>query len=295
MRIFLFIFSVLFFLSCTDYDESEIQSFIETNLVLQKRVKERSEENKNTLHRIEIEVRDSGNDSTGISLLKNASAVRLKSANLVQHIQVIKDSVIKSEKWLDSLSADLASEKYKLDQKMVTNLNDSINSFIQLVKPYSSINIDSVFSAIRLSGSINVSLLLIELNTISLKLLREENKILALLLKKIKSSVLFFDRVYTVVRPESNVVEQGKYYSAEVFLIAAPADPDFIKKITFEGKSIPVYSNGSGQVSFVAKAEKFDKDGLAKKKWNGSVSIRMKGRDTTFNITEEYFVRKKCN
>ncbi|MBC7920022.1 MAG: gliding motility protein GldM, partial [Ferruginibacter sp.] len=56
----------------------------------------------------------------------------------------------------------------------------------------------------------------------------------------------------------------------------------------------PVDAQGRGNVDFVARAGNYDKDGNSKQTWKGSISFRnpSTGRDTTFNVEQEFIVAK---
>ena len=295
MRILLLIFSLLIFVSCSDYDESSIKSFIETNTVLKKLINDIIQENDWVLRRLKKEIADDGNKVQDLSFYSKAERIRNYSGNLIKFIHSIQDTILRSVS--DSNNSDLnaASRKHSLGEVIPAQLKDSINNFIEIIKPYQAVNLDSVFSSERIAGSINLSLLLIELKSISLRVLTSENIVLNYLLKKIGEDDFTFEKLVPIVRVESNVVAEGQDYKAEISFFAVPVYTKMIKKITFDGKEMPIDSSGAAYISFPAKAGRFDQKGYAKKKWEGKVYLNIKGRDTVFSVTEEYIVRKKCN
>jgi gliding motility-associated protein GldM len=122
------------------------------------------------------------------------------------------------------------------------------------------------------------------------QILRYEAEALAKIGSELGNYKLDFDQIKVMVRPKSSVVAAGTKYEAEMFLAASSSA--ITPAMKFEGRSIDVKA-GMGQVSFVATGGAYDKDGNAKKKWSGSITIKNKsGADTTFNLTEEYIVAK---
>ncbi|WMJ72500.1 gliding motility protein GldM [Cytophagaceae bacterium ABcell3] len=122
------------------------------------------------------------------------------------------------------------------------------------------------------------------------EVLKYENEALTMLASEVGAHKVNFDQVVAMVRPRSNVVAAGTKYEAELFIAASSSS--ITPTMKYEGKEIPVV-DGKGQVSFVAKpAGKYDKEGNAKATWTGSITIKNKGRDTTFTVTEEYTIAK---
>lgn len=98
-----------------------------------------------------------------------------------------------------------------------------------------------------------------------------------------------------IVRPVSNVVNEGETYEADVFFISSPVRYTQHKfEIKVNGKNLPVEGN-KAMISFPVKANTFDKNGLCKKTWEGDVLVQGKAFDFPYHIKEEYFVKKKCD
>ncbi|MFN3403837.1 MAG: gliding motility protein GldM [Cytophagaceae bacterium] len=123
------------------------------------------------------------------------------------------------------------------------------------------------------------------------EILKYEAEILAKLASEVGASDIKFDNVVAMVRPSSKVVAAGTKYEAEMFLAASssaitptmehngrPVKVDPVKKI--------------GKVEFVAQGGAYDKEGNFKTKWKGAIKFKHRGKDTTFQVEEEYIVAK---
>lgn len=121
--------------------------------------------------------------------------------------------------------------------------------------------------------------------------LKHENEVLSALAKEVGAADLKFDNVTAMVRPVSKIVAAGTKYEAELFLTASANA--ITPTMTYEGKEVPVdQSTKRGKIVFTATPGAYDKEGNAKKSWNGAIKFNFKGRDTVFTIKEEYIVAK---
>jgi gliding motility-associated protein GldM len=62
--------------------------------------------------------------------------------------------------------------------------------------------------------------------------------------------------------------------------------------ITVDGRSLQIDKDGRGKLEFTATGGAYDAEGNAKKSWNGKITIKNKGKDTTFTVKGEYVVAK---
>lgn len=123
------------------------------------------------------------------------------------------------------------------------------------------------------------------------EILKYENEVLAHFAGQVGAADLKFDQVIAMVRPASKVVAAGTKYEAEMFLAASAST--ITPTMTARGASIQVDPKTKlGKVSFTASASGYDSEGMSKQKWEGSVTFKFKGKDTTFKVTEEYYVAK---
>ncbi|MDX2188875.1 MAG: gliding motility protein GldM [Bacteroidota bacterium] len=128
------------------------------------------------------------------------------------------------------------------------------------------------------------------MSTIEAEVLKYESDALNLLAAKLGAEQIKFDQVFAMYRADSRVVAAGVKYNAELFISASSST---IKpKINVDGRQLQVDKDGRGKLEFVATGGNYDKDGLAKKTWNGKISFKNKGKDTTFTVKGEYVVAK---
>ncbi|MCC9168455.1 gliding motility protein GldM [Pontibacter harenae] len=95
--------------------------------------------------------------------------------------------------------------------------------------------------------------------------------------------------LFAMARAESKVVAAGTKYKADLMIAASSASIN--PKMYYQGKPIRV-ENGRGQIEFTAAASNYDADGNSKQTWKGQIVLKQNGRDTTYEVTEEYIVAK---
>ncbi|WP_299459441.1 hypothetical protein [uncultured Microscilla sp.] len=92
-------------------------------------------------------------------------------------------------------------------------------------------------------------------------------------------------KLYLEAFAPSNSVIEGEKYEALMFLSRTGINKSSAPKMTVNGKPIPVY-NGRGSVKF-----RPNKPGIYT--WQGSVTFKDRGRDTTFTFKRQYKVLPK--
>jgi hypothetical protein len=113
-------------------------------------------------------------------------------------------------------------------------------------------------------------------------------------MKRINLGDIKFDHVQPFATAESEVVEEGQPYKATVFFASYSKGWSEIPMRMRSSEGTVEVKDGIGKVRFKATADKFDANGLAKKTWKGSITLKTpRGTDTTFNVETEYFVKKK--
>ena len=95
------------------------------------------------------------------------------------------------------------------------------------------------------------------------------------------SSRIKFDKVTPFISADAYTVEAGQPYKAQLFIMSTPSKSG--ARMTFNGQPIRVNADGIGEVGFIAT-------GKGKQTWTGAVTIRYRGRDTTFVVKKEYEV-----
>ncbi len=123
------------------------------------------------------------------------------------------------------------------------------------------------------------------------EVLKYETEALNALAAKVGAEDLKFDNVVAMVRPAAKYVAAGTKYEAEMFLAASSSA--ITPTMTARGQSLKVDpASKIGTVSFPVQASSYDKEGLSEQKWKGEISFQFKGKDTTFDINETYYVVK---
>ncbi len=131
------------------------------------------------------------------------------------------------------------------------------------------------------------------LSNIESQVLQVESHALEKLAAEVGAADLKFDQVIAMVRPASRVVAAGTKYEAEMFLAASASS--ITPTMTARGSSIVVDPvTKLGKVSFMAQAGgAFDaKENAFKQMWEGKVTFKFKGKDTTFTVKTDFYVAK---
>jgi hypothetical protein len=114
-------------------------------------------------------------------------------------------------------------------------------------------------------------------------------------IRKLLNPELNFGISKPVVRPVSNIVNEGDVYEADVFFISTPGEYNsYTVAVNVNGKRLPIEGN-KAVLSFTVKADAFDKNGLCKKTWEGDFLVKGKDFEYPYHMKEEYFVKKKCD
>ncbi|WP_192822900.1 gliding motility protein GldM [Rufibacter sp. LB8] len=122
------------------------------------------------------------------------------------------------------------------------------------------------------------------------EVLKYEAETLSKLAQQVGAEILKFEKIFVAASAESKTVAAGTKYKAEMYL-AASSDA-ITPQMSIDGRPIQVKA-GRGQIEFTASAGNYDAEGNAKKSWKGTVRFRQpSGRDTTFQVTQEYIVAK---
>lgn len=116
-----------------------------------------------------------------------------------------------------------------------------------------------------------------------------ETEALEALARQVGAAQIKFDNVFAVATAVSGVVAAGTDYEADLFLAASSSTTN--PSMTRNGSPIPV-ENGKGKVKFKAQGGAYDKEGNFKTKWTGAITIKNRGKDTTFKIDVPYVVAR---
>ncbi len=98
--------------------------------------------------------------------------------------------------------------------------------------------------------------------------------------------------LYLLSSPASKTVENGSSFKTEMFITTSESP---LATFTFEGKKLEKADNRSGVIKIKPSPTHFDANGLSKESWSTEVKVRKGMKDTTYKVTQEYFIRKKCD
>jgi gliding motility-associated protein GldM len=128
------------------------------------------------------------------------------------------------------------------------------------------------------------------ISNLEAEVLKHETDALGVLAGEIGADEIKFDQIVPMYKAESKVVAAGTKYNAELFLGASSST--LKPTITVDGRSLQVDPQGKGKLEFTASGGSYDKEGNVKKRWTGKITIKNKGKDTTFTVDGEYVVAK---
>lgn len=118
---------------------------------------------------------------------------------------------------------------------------------------------------------------------------RYESEALGMISGQLGKEIIKFDKISTAVSAESKVVAAGTKYKAEMYLTASSSQ--LTPVMTARGQRLQI-KDGKGQVEFTAQAGAYDKEGNSKQTWEGVITIKRDGKDSTFTVKQEYVVAK---
>ncbi len=129
------------------------------------------------------------------------------------------------------------------------------------------------------------------LSDLESKVARVETKAVDRLIAKIGGVVIKFDKIIAMASAESQTVAAGTKYRAKMFISASSTQ---IKPSMRSSQGSVNVKGDVGELEFTApSATDYDDRGLAKRKWQGAITIKKAdGQDTTFKFDQEYFIAK---
>jgi gliding motility-associated protein GldM len=127
------------------------------------------------------------------------------------------------------------------------------------------------------------------LSNLESDVLKHETNALADIQSEIGADEIKFDQILATYRADSRIVAAGTKYTAYLFIAASSST--LKPTISAEGRNLPV-EKGEGKLEFTATGGAYNSEGNANKTWNGKITIKNKGKDTTFNVKGEYVVAR---
>jgi gliding motility-associated protein GldM len=269
-------------------------------------------------------VSDNGNKAADKAVLDQAVMVRKEAAEIKAYIDKLRADIIKETGGLENpedktsmykgakeetaieimmVGGNKNGKGYALQKEInafVDDLNKAMNGkkkFEIIAKnakeddriPKSSEQKSKDFAELNFAQTPMVAAMA-TLSNLEAEVLKHESDALGYLSQEVGASELKFDNVFAMYRADSRVVAAGTKYTAELFMAASSSS--LKPTIQVDNRTLPVDASGRGKLEFTATGGAYDNEGNAKKTWTGKITIKNKGKDTTFTVKGEYVVAK---
>ncbi|WP_207433402.1 gliding motility protein GldM [Sabulibacter ruber] len=279
-----------------------------------------NKDNSGVLSGIKATVEESGNRSQDVRVVESAEAVRKQTSEMVAYIHGLREQLVKEAGGQDPETGGYKNPENNERVNMLMiggpgkggkayELEKKLNTYASFLRQYNP----NAPAKLALSGEEDVRVqknkaqrkkdfaeinfeetpivaALATLAQMESEVLKYEAETLSQLAQKVGADIIKFENIFAMASAESKTVAAGTKYKAEMFL-AASSDA-VTPTMSVDGRSIPV-KGGKGQIEFTATAGNYDAEGNAKKTWRGQVRFRQaNGRDTVFQVTQEYVVAK---
>ncbi|WP_242926111.1 gliding motility protein GldM [Pontibacter vulgaris] len=273
-------------------------------------------DNAGVVSNIRAAVSEGGNRSSDQRVLKDADEIRTRTKQLVEYIQELRQTLITKSggmqdgHYVQPEGNDIVAITMLGGKKngAAYELKDKLDEYTKFLRQHSK----NVPESIALSGkedpvaakdpaqrrkdfaelNFEETPMVAALAVLSQKeseVLKYEADALQQMAAKVGADIIKFEKIFAMARAESKTVAAGTKYKADMF-IAASSDA-ITPKMSFQGRPVKVV-DGKGVVEFTAAASNYDADGNSKQQWKGNITINQNGKDTTFQVVEEYIVAK---
>ncbi|TAE75938.1 MAG: gliding motility protein GldM [Bacteroidetes bacterium] len=294
---------------------SIIDKFIFLNDSLERALGFSRQASENALKKFEEKVKKEGNSADGQRAIKRAHELKQKTSDLISYIDklktrlekeagggrehgVIKDPKEETKVELIMLGATKNGEGYTLGKKLdayttalaseYADLGLSKNDFPSLamgneknkIYEHDQIQKNKGFAEANF-GQTPVVAAMAVLTQKQNEIIRYEQEVLKKLVSGDMSSELKFDKIRAVATADANIVALGSEYKAEMYITASSSKSG--ASMTYNGSSVRVDPDGVGEVKFTAS-------GKGEQSWKGTITIKQRGKDTTFTFTKKFEV-----
>jgi gliding motility-associated protein GldM len=311
---------VLTALLALQVSSSILQKFMLLNNSVESANASANEKNVNSVKAIKEAIAKSSNPSLYTDVQTKADKVREMANNMVSELDGLKNEVIKAGGGLNEQgNIKNLSEEEKVAILMVggnkngkayslkTNLNKYVDNLKTIADP------GTILAPLALDGKDDpsakgspeqaakdfadfnfaqtpVPAALAVLSQKQAEVRRYENTVLDQLAAKVGAKEVKFDKIFGMVSAKSNTVVAGTPFEAEMFIAASSSA--ITPRMAFNGSAYPV-KDGKAQIKFIAQGGSYDKNGLSKRTYSGSISYNdPAGGAKTIPVTGEYFVAK---
>lgn len=118
-----------------------------------------------------------------------------------------------------------------------------------------------------------------------------EGEVINMLAGKVGAADFKLNEIFPMVRAKSSIVAAGTYYEAEMFVSGSITGLDNPKMVA---PGLQKVENGIGYIKFKVDGGAYDKEGLLKKSWTGSIEVPnpLTGKPEAKEVKTEYQVAK---
>jgi gliding motility-associated protein GldM len=306
---------VLTALLALQVSSSVLDKFVLINKSLEKSIQKQETENTLRLSHIKTAVEETGNRAKDVEVLNKALSIRKETNKVISYINSLKKELIELTGGQDpktgrpkGVKDDAGVAQIMCNKKKATELKHLLNGYMQYLskvmgKEYKDIALDAKDSDLFKNdpnqrdkgfGTLNfdktpLGAVLATLSQFGTDIIYAESDAFEILAAKLGADDVKFDKIFPLVKPQSNIVAAGATYDAE--LLVAASSSVFEPEMSIDNKKISVDA-GVGKISFLATPGKYDENGLAKKSFKAAIRLKMPGGDSTFVKEVEYFVAK---
>ncbi|MBX9852680.1 MAG: hypothetical protein K2X86_13120 [Cytophagaceae bacterium] len=284
MKNIFYILLVLALLSCRK-NETELSILRQSADMLNQENKYVAYLNNKGMKEIKKSVRDNGNHPREVKVLDLALKLHLLFNNVLAK--------------LDSVGDDNAATFDSL-QKSLDRFAAVYNNSLERLNYYTSDKLDSFDfkGRLKLFKELSSDERKNYVESFRLFVLNRYNDALYNLSQQMGSNICGMNFVYLLSIPESKIVDEGNMYKSKIMFTATVSSirPELI----VDGKEIDSFAVASNKIIYSFKTS-LKKDSIygcdstaCPQYWNGKLTLRIDGEDSTFNISQKYFVRKPC-
>ncbi len=295
---------------------SIIDKFIFLNDSLERALGFSRQASENALKKFEERVKREGNSADGLKAVKDAHDLKQKTSDVISYIDklkarlekeagggrehgVIKDPKEETKVERIMLGASKDGEGYTLKKKLddytawLTNQYGSKYSLTagdfpplalgnekNKIYEHDLVQKNKGFAEANF-GQTPVVAAMAVLTQKQNEVIRYEQEVLKKIVAGDMGSDLKFDQIRAVATADANIIALGSEYKAEMFITASSSKSG--ATMTYNGSSVRVDPDGVGEI-------KFNANSVGEQKWTGTITIKQKGRDTTFKVEKKFTV-----
>ncbi|TDE16683.1 type IX secretion system motor protein PorM/GldM [Dyadobacter psychrotolerans] len=275
--------------------------------------------NQETVLKIKAAVEKSGNRASDVAVMKQADDVRQSTTDIINKLNALKQEIItqagsglneegaiknpqeegKVAELMVGGQKNGKAYKLKGDLNTYTNSLNAVaqNKFMPLAldgkeDPVAKENKDQRnkdFAELNFAQT-PVAAALAVLSQKQTDIRRMEGELLNYLASKVGAADIKFDRILAMISADAKTVVAGTKFKGQMFIAASASG--LTPRMSLNGAAVKV-ENGVGLVEFTAQGGGYNAEGIARRELVGRITIPTpSGRDTTYNMKQEYFVVK---